>query len=61
MSCWNRIDLASTRSKLFPSRRLRPRSVRWAKIAAIRKAIARGTYDTEDKWEKMLARLLRDL
>jgi anti-sigma28 factor (negative regulator of flagellin synthesis) len=35
--------------------------VRWAKIAAIRKAIARGTYDTQDKWEKMLDRLLRDL
>ena len=46
-----------------PARRGRPRNptVRWEKIALIREQIARGTYDTPDKWEKMLDRLLRDV
>ncbi|MHC4777406.1 MAG: hypothetical protein ACYTFG_02385 [Planctomycetota bacterium] len=34
---------------------------KWARIAAIRQSIARGTYDTREKWEKMLDRLLHDL
>lgn len=39
----------------------RPGGVRWARIKAIREQIARGTYDTPEKWECLLDRLLTDL
>jgi hypothetical protein len=42
-------------------RRKRPGNVRWGRIRTIRDAIARGTYDTPDKWEALVDRLLRDL
>jgi anti-sigma28 factor (negative regulator of flagellin synthesis) len=34
---------------------------RWRRIEEIRRQIARGTYDTPDKWDALLDRLLRDL
>jgi hypothetical protein len=34
------------------------RRTRWALIQRIRREIARGTYETPDKWEAVVSRLL---
>jgi len=44
---------ASSRPARTPSS-----GVRWSRIAAIRKEIARGAYETPEKWEKALGSLL---
>ena len=49
----------ATKPEKQPARsRKRGPDVRWDTIARVREEIARGSYDTPDKWEKILDRLL---
>ena len=49
------------RYKTDSFRRPRPGGIRWEKVRTVRQAIARGTYDTPDKWDALLDRLISDL
>jgi hypothetical protein len=44
-----------------PVRQPGPRAVRWKRVAELREEIRRGAYDSPEKWDRVLDRLLRDL